>query len=75
MSKITINHHKFKENKNILTENYLPEKSKIDILLTSGASCPDTVIEEVLVKILSFYNLENKINDILRKIEMKYDRN
>ena len=75
MSKITINHHKFNENKNILTENYLPEKSKIDILLTSGASCPDTVIEEVLVKILSFYNLENKINDILRKIEMKYDRN
>ena len=75
LSKISINHHNFKENKNILTENYLPQKSKIDILLTSGASCPDTVIEEVLVKILSFYNLDNKINDILKKIEIKYDQN
>ncbi|MGF7230578.1 4-hydroxy-3-methylbut-2-enyl diphosphate reductase [Arachidicoccus sp.] len=36
--------------------NFLPVKSPVKILLTSGASCPDAVVEEVINKILFLYN-------------------
>jgi len=37
--------------------SYLPDKETIIIHLTSGASCPDILIENVILKLLSFYNL------------------
>jgi 4-hydroxy-3-methylbut-2-enyl diphosphate reductase len=39
-------------------KNYLPNKPIVDILITSGASCPDTVVEAVIHKIASFYDIE-----------------
>ncbi|MFY7898530.1 MAG: 4-hydroxy-3-methylbut-2-enyl diphosphate reductase [Chitinophagaceae bacterium] len=38
--------------------NYLPEKKPVRILITSGASCPDALVEAVITKIVSFYNEE-----------------
>ena len=35
--------------------NWLPEKTPVDIILTSGASCPDALLDEVMRKILSWY--------------------
>jgi 4-hydroxy-3-methylbut-2-enyl diphosphate reductase len=35
--------------------NYIPNKEKIVVLLTCGASCPDAVIEEILRKLVSFF--------------------
>jgi 4-hydroxy-3-methylbut-2-enyl diphosphate reductase IspH len=32
----------------------LPEKDHLRILITSGASCPDTVLEEVIHRIIEF---------------------
>ncbi len=39
------------------TSSYLPDKEVVVIHLTSGASCPDILIENVIAKLLSFYNL------------------
>ncbi len=56
--------------KEIETENYLPQKEVVNILLTSGASCPDAVVEAVLRKIHSFFpqakNVDGVINVFLR---------
>ena len=38
------------------TENFLPGKDKVNIALTSGASCPDADVERVLQKLLAFFN-------------------
>jgi 4-hydroxy-3-methylbut-2-enyl diphosphate reductase len=35
--------------------DYIPNKEKIVVLLTCGASCPDAVIEEILRKLVSFF--------------------
>lgn len=47
-----------------LVQNYLPKKDQINILMTSGASCPDAVVEEVIYRIASFYNLEDKLSEL-----------
>jgi 4-hydroxy-3-methylbut-2-en-1-yl diphosphate reductase len=39
-----------------VTENWLPAKTPARIILTSGASCPDSVVDRVLQKLLTFYD-------------------
>ncbi|HEX2982135.1 MAG TPA: 4-hydroxy-3-methylbut-2-enyl diphosphate reductase, partial [Ignavibacteriales bacterium] len=36
-------------------KDYLPKKDKVSIILTSGASCPDSILDAILNKIISFY--------------------
>jgi len=54
LSKKEIKHFDTKSKKEILSKNYFPEKDEIKIILTSGASCPDSEVEKVLIKLL-FY--------------------
>jgi 4-hydroxy-3-methylbut-2-en-1-yl diphosphate reductase len=48
-----------------ITGDFLAEKGKTNILLTCGASCPDAVMEAVLLKILSFFNTTKEIDELL----------
>ena len=64
LSEKEIMHFNFHTKQEIHTVNYLPETSPIKILITSGASCPDAVVESVITKVLSFYNLQNKVETI-----------
>ncbi len=48
-------HHNFHTKEEILTPDYLPAKKPVRILLTSGASCPDALVEGVINKLVSFY--------------------
>jgi 4-hydroxy-3-methylbut-2-enyl diphosphate reductase len=49
--------------------NFLPEKSPIKIILTSGASCPDSMVDSVLHKLLSYYDNTKEINEVLESLE------
>jgi 4-hydroxy-3-methylbut-2-enyl diphosphate reductase len=44
-----------------LVTNFLPDKMPLSILMTSGASCPDTVVEGTIKKIVSIYGLEAEL--------------
>jgi len=44
-------------------QGFLPEKDSIRILITSGASCPDAVVESVIKKIAGLYGAEDLIED------------
>ena len=48
----------WKNKQSEIVANFLPDADSIRILMTSGASCPDTVVEAVIKKILGFYQLE-----------------
>ncbi len=48
-------HYDLHKKQEIISENFLPEIKNIKILITSGASCPDALVEEVINKIMSFF--------------------
>jgi 4-hydroxy-3-methylbut-2-enyl diphosphate reductase len=46
-----------------ITTHFLPNHRPVKILITSGASCPDSVVESVLQKLASIYKAEDKLNE------------
>ncbi|MHB1687033.1 MAG: 4-hydroxy-3-methylbut-2-enyl diphosphate reductase [Ignavibacteriaceae bacterium] len=60
-----ISHFDLHTKKEILTDNYLPDKNPVNIILTSGASCPDAVVDKVFQKILSFFKNAKSIEEII----------
>ncbi len=65
-------HYNF-HNKTLLTTlSYLPEKRPVRILLTSGASCPDAMVEGVINKIVSFFPNAKKNSEVLKSFESMY---
>jgi 4-hydroxy-3-methylbut-2-enyl diphosphate reductase len=53
----------------IITENFLPEADRITIAVTSGSSCPDAVVDDVLLKLLSFSNITD-IEEVLKRMSI-----
>ena len=54
--------------KSINDSNFLSTESNQRIILTSGASCPDSIVDGVMMKILSFFHTEEELNTILSNI-------
>ena len=42
----------------MLTADYLPNKKPVKVLITSGASCPDALVEGVIKKLIEILNLK-----------------
>lgn len=53
-----------------LTNHYLPDSVPARILITSGASCPDAIVESVIRRIAMFYGVEEKVDELAQKWEM-----
>jgi 4-hydroxy-3-methylbut-2-en-1-yl diphosphate reductase len=55
LSKDQILHFDIHTRKEILNSKFLPAKSPVRILITSGASCPDALVEGVIEKLTGFF--------------------
>lgn len=60
-----IMHWDFKQKKEIRTSGFLPDKEPVRLIVTSGASCPDALVENVIRRLLSFFGLENKMEEMI----------
>lgn len=57
-------HYDFHHHQELHSFEFIPEKDgPVNILLTSGASCPDAIVEGVIRRLLSFYGLEHKLEE------------
>jgi len=65
ISKENILHYNFHTKQELLTTGFLPDREPVTVLLTSGASCPDAVVETVIRKLASFYDVERKIEELI----------
>jgi 4-hydroxy-3-methylbut-2-en-1-yl diphosphate reductase len=43
---------------------FIPEKDCVTILITSGASCPDAVVEKVIQRVVSFFHPEMQLQEL-----------
>jgi len=73
-----IKHYDIHSHGELTTEDWLlndkrPAGEALKIILTSGASCPDAILDEVLQKIISYFHDTKTIDDALKpfKIETK----
>ena len=67
ISKDSIRHFNFHTREEMVTNNFLPQKDVTKILVTSGASCPDALVEAVIEKLSSFYNVTKTMDDMLQE--------
>jgi len=68
-SQSSIEHFNFHKKESTVSTNFLPNKKPLSILLTSGASCPDTMVENVIKKLVSFYTSSKTIEDLTKEFE------
>jgi len=68
LSKNEINHFDYKNKKHEFSSLFLPKKDPLSIVLTSGASCPDAMVEEVMDKILSYFPNAKSKEEVLEKL-------
>lgn len=61
----SIEHTNWKNKSVQLLQDYLPLGKPTSILMTSGASCPDPVVEAVIRKIAIFYGVETALDAII----------
>lgn len=58
-------HYNFHTKEEVLTTDYLPPKQPVKILITSGASCPDALVEGVIRKIVNYYPISRTAEEIV----------
>jgi 4-hydroxy-3-methylbut-2-en-1-yl diphosphate reductase len=62
-----IRHYNYHKKEKQVTRNFLPSKTPLKIILTSGASCPDTLVDRVMERILEFFPGRKPIEEVLRE--------
>ena len=68
ISKDAIRHFDYPAKLLKVTDHYLPNSSPVKIVLTSGASCPDTLVDAVMLKILDYFSGLRKVEDVLEEV-------
>lgn len=67
-STVKIHHFDHHQKEIRITRNFLPVKNPVRIILTSGASCPDTLVDSVMLRLLGFFRTSKKLDDVLEEI-------
>jgi 4-hydroxy-3-methylbut-2-enyl diphosphate reductase len=64
-----IEHYNFHSKQTINTSNFLPTTRPLKILITSGASCPDAIVEDVIVKVAALAGSSVSIEALITEFE------
>jgi 4-hydroxy-3-methylbut-2-enyl diphosphate reductase len=62
-------HYDFHNKTELMTAEYLPDKTPVKILITSGASCPDALVEGVILKLAGFFPASFAIDQLITRFQ------
>lgn len=65
ISRGEIHHYDYPHKQHRISKNFLPVTNPVRIVLTSGASCPDTLVDRVMLRILDFFDGVKSVEEIL----------
>jgi 4-hydroxy-3-methylbut-2-en-1-yl diphosphate reductase len=65
ISRNEIRHYDFHKKEVKITYDFLPDKEPIKILITSGASCPDAMVEAVINKLVSLFGVNVSTEELM----------
>ncbi len=68
-SEEVIHHFNYPKKKLEHTEDWLPKKEHVRIILTSGASCPDSAVDKVMKKVLAYFDRAISVEQALLSLE------
>lgn len=68
LSEDSIHHFNYPEKRMEITSDYLPAKGTVKIIVTSGASCPDSILEGVIKKVLGFYPSARSPEEVMENL-------
>lgn len=71
VSQNEIHHWDFRNKKKLVTKDFIPDDRPVKIVLTSGASCPDTLVDRVLLKLTGFFENTTPIESLLAQYGVK----
>lgn len=60
-----IHHFDYAHKEKLVTRDFLPSKRPVKIVLTSGASCPDTLVDRVMLRLLGCFPGARSIESLL----------
>lgn len=66
---LNIRHFNLHKHTEEITENYLPQSGPLKVLITSGASCPDALVERVIYKLSELTNNKEYLDEIRLQLD------
>ncbi|MDZ4664266.1 MAG: 4-hydroxy-3-methylbut-2-enyl diphosphate reductase [Bacteroidota bacterium] len=64
----TIHHFDYHNKKELATHNFLPAKRPLNIVITSGASCPDSILDDVMHTINTLVGGTKNQKEVLKNL-------
>jgi 4-hydroxy-3-methylbut-2-enyl diphosphate reductase len=71
----TIHHYNWKLHQEEVNQNYLPNNKSTKVMITSGASCPDALVEQVIKRLVELTQNEQSYNALLSSLNATYTNN
>jgi 4-hydroxy-3-methylbut-2-en-1-yl diphosphate reductase len=68
LSGSSILHYNMHSKSEQLTENFLTHKNPVRILMTSGASCPDALVEGIINKLKTYFSVNTSDDELLHAL-------
>jgi 4-hydroxy-3-methylbut-2-enyl diphosphate reductase len=60
-----IHHFNYSRKEHVVTRGFLPDKRPLSIVLTSGASCPDTLVDKVMLRVVSLIANTRSVDEVM----------
>jgi 4-hydroxy-3-methylbut-2-enyl diphosphate reductase len=64
-SRDEVHHFNYPQKEKRITHQFMPDRKPLRIILTSGASCPDTVVDRVMLKLLGYFGGTRTVEEAL----------